>query len=113
MDDKNIKELLEKLLQGTLSGRHKWSMGSESAFALNFPKSSIVLLDNSNKGHPPEMKYILSIHNAEGKAIEKLYVDDLIKAAPNALDLLKRIVAAINDQAYGISDTLDDVFKNI
>ena len=114
MTSEELKHLLQKLLEGSKNGKLKWIPGKEGVFQLNFPKSSIVLVDNRREsGLSMDPEFYLRIFNSKGLEVEGLSDTDFSKIGINGRAALSLLVAEIRNQVFGVRDTISDIFDNL
>jgi hypothetical protein len=113
MTNEEKTELIKKLLTGTKSKKLKWTLIEDSIYQLNFQNSALVLDDYRNSRRPPEAQFVIRIFNSNGAVVEVISVKDLEEAGIRAGNALSLIVDEIRDQAFGIKDTIKDIFDNL
>jgi hypothetical protein len=114
MDAANKKALITKLFEGTLAKKYSWNpvSGEQDSYQLSFPRSTILI----RKSHDPfedEPSHFIQILSAEGNVVEALDTTDFIGVVEDPYALLNTMTDSIHDQVYKVSETINDILKNL
>lgn len=114
-----MKEVIKQLHRRTMEGDLPWEeTEEEGVYQAAFPNSSVRLSERPAKNpDEPGMDYWVTIHNADGKLIDKVSDPDMRHdfeaEGVDSYDLLRELYNHARRTAMGVQDALSDILQRL